>query len=516
MLCLAIFIPIIQSTLTYTTVTLPHITHYWKTTEEFDKVDDYWNHGPVYIPGFQYVFTPSSKASDIFPSWMRSTTRSTEDIKHVITESVTPFNTTTSTTITNTTTTATTATTILVESLESPKTESEPTDKTATIDETLLTVKMDKTTASESIASTITTEHISTTQLSESDEDETKVPFSVFLRKLFRRLSLKSLSELPALVEPFVTYVKALADDQLKYLGDVIIPFVKKAARNIIRMTSTPDVLHARVYQIYNALSIRDLALDTDLLDLLNTLDDTFDETEKGFMQSTLHDVKLFPKSSKTGREIALDLLDNVILAAIRRINGTSKGETLYLMVIDIIENRKARYGRRSLKKISGHQRDYYEKANSDTYYRRHRKKIPVNNRCENKTRTEANTIRSQAIYQTVRNNLEDKHKFRDKVVRSASETKEDELGDLFRENQDNIDETVLSPLRHSQRRMKHQKHLRNHRYRHKHTTKRHRYKHGHIHKYPQGKRKYESLKHKYERLKDILAAQEVNFEYNL
>ncbi|XP_063630792.1 uncharacterized protein LOC134802130 [Cydia splendana] len=510
MLYLAIFILLIQSTFVnvVTTVTLPHITHYWKTTEYFDKVDDYWNHGPVYIPGFQYVFTQTTKASDIFPSWMRSTTHNTGAIKHVIPESITPFNTTT----TNTTTTTTTATTILV---ESPKTESEPTDKSETIDETLQTVEMVNTTANEPIASTITTQYIPPTfQLSESDEDETTVPFSVFLRKLFRRLSVKSLPELPALVEPFVTYVKELADGELKYLGDVIIPFVKKAARNIIKMTTTPDVLHARVYQIYNELSIRDVALDTDLLGLLNILDDTFDETEKEVMQSTLHHVKRFPNSNKTNQEIAHDLLDNVILAAIRRINGTSKGVTLYLMVTDIIENRKDRYDRRSLKKISEHLKDY-EKANSDTFYRiRHRKKMPVNNRRVKKTRTEANIIKSQAIYQTVRNNLEDIHKFGDKVVISSPETKEDELGDLFRENQDNIDETLVSPLRHSQKRMKHQKHLRNHRHRHKHKTKRHRHKQGHKHKHSQGKRKYENLKRKYERLKDILAAQEVN--YNL
>ncbi|XP_063544901.1 uncharacterized protein LOC134753069 [Cydia strobilella] len=61
----------------------------------------------------------------------------------------------------------------------------------------------------------------------------------------------------------------------------------------------------ARVYQVYTALANRSTALDADVLGLLNVLDDTFDEAEEEIMQSTLHHVKRFPNSNKTGQEIA-------------------------------------------------------------------------------------------------------------------------------------------------------------------------------------------------------------------
>ncbi|XP_061727446.1 uncharacterized protein LOC133532692 [Cydia pomonella] len=74
-------------------------------------------------------------------------------------------------------------------------------------------------------------------------------------------------------------------------------------------------------------------------------------------------------------------------------------------------------------------------------------------------------------------------------------------------ESQENIDQTVLSPLRQSEGGKKHQKHLRNHHHRHRH-------KHGHKHSHYR-KRKYENLKRKYLRLKEILAAQKVNYSHS-
>ncbi|XP_061727654.1 uncharacterized protein LOC133532819 [Cydia pomonella] len=441
MLCVAIII--LQSTLTYTSVTLPYVTYFWQTTEDIDKVDDYWNHGPIYIPGLQDVFTLTTKAPDIFPPWLtRGTTQSTQAPKYVTPQRVTPFSTTTT-------------------PVESTKTENLTTDKSKTIEDT-----KDKTTAkTEPIATTntITTQHITPTiQQSESGEDGATDPFSVFLKKLFRSLSVKSLPELPALVEPFVTYLEELANNELNYLGDVIIPFVKMVARNIRNMISTtPDVLHAKVYQVYNALATRN-TLDPDVLGLLYVLDDTFVEAEEEFMQSSLRDVKLFPNSNKTGKEIAHDLVDNIILAAIKRISGTSKGETLSLMVTDIIEKRKSN-ARRHLETLSEHV-TANDKASSDkddtinrpihrlnisssisSYHGTQRKKKSVNNWYNKKTQTDASIMYAQALYQTVRNNLKDIRNLMDKVIISSSETNEYELS-VDSESEDNVRSTPLTP----------------------------------------------------------------------
>ncbi|XP_063392187.1 uncharacterized protein LOC134677656 [Cydia fagiglandana] len=279
MLCLSIFI-LLQSSLTYSSVTKTHVTYYWKTTEEIDKVYDYWNHGPIHIPGLQDIFTVTTENLDKFPPWL---TKSTKTQGYATPASANPITTTTTTTTT-------------VESSD----ESEIIEETTT----------DKTTAkTKPIATTITI----TTQrkppkikIIESEEDGTTEPFSVFLRKLFRNLSVKSLPELPALVEPFLTYLEELANDQLKFYipGDVIIPFIKKFAQDTRKIItpSAPEALHAKVYQVYTALANRSTALNANVL---NTLDDTFDEAEEEFMQNTLHDVKLFPDSNKTGQEIA-------------------------------------------------------------------------------------------------------------------------------------------------------------------------------------------------------------------
>ncbi|XP_048003128.1 uncharacterized protein LOC125239550 isoform X1 [Leguminivora glycinivorella] len=422
MLCLAIFL--LQSTLTHTQTTKRYVTYFWKTTGEFDKVEDYWNHGPIYIPGLQKVFTGSTTPVDVFPPWLKRSTVTTtaggtkQDVSIITTPPFTTY------TIGYTT--------------------ENPPDLVTTTAKVAPTTKY-----------TIITTTPLTTKPVESEEEEGTYPFSAFLRKLFLTLSLKRLTELPPMINHFIIHLRTILDDLQPHLDKVVVEFVKDFIRSI-RDSTGSEGMRAKCYEYYQKLSNRD-TLEPDIDGFLGLLDDIFDVSEEEFMQDILRDIKKFPNSVRPAQNISYDILDNLVVVPINRIAGTPKGKALLLMMIDIVQKRKSgtipSFRRRG---------DYYKNSNSDmddtfrptktrdnynTYanseidgiYRRGvSPKININ-RLETKKkhvhklhkkggRTDNIKKFTQTIYESILNNMKDIREFMDKVVVSSSETNEYEL----------------------------------------------------------------------------------------
>ncbi|XP_061727362.1 uncharacterized protein LOC133532624 [Cydia pomonella] len=409
-----------------------YIETYWKTTYVTDHVPDYWNHGPIYVPG-----SPFGTKPDIFPAWLpkkeTSSTTETKPIEDTTETQVSVGETTpvTDMTIINTppiqettspetdmttivtpptreTTSPETDMTIITRPTEirypetdmtiiTPRTEetrspetyftiikTPSTQETTSPETDIVRTKMSKETAIDittthgkepdsTLLESPTTARQSTValetfydennkieQTTESETPTTTIPsstrayleviepviraieresttdpFSVFLRKMLIILSTKKNEDLPLLINEFREYVSMLlTGGQLDTLGVKANSYI--ATRLLILEKYPMQALHDLFDELQKKLADRKRTLPKEVNDILDYMDDTYDEAEEEAMQAVLRETYLYP-NSKNNHKIAQGFVDYVFLKPLLRVAGTSRGNVLFEMITDAL-----------------------------------------------------------------------------------------------------------------------------------------------------------------------------------
>ncbi|XP_063630903.1 uncharacterized protein LOC134802246 [Cydia splendana] len=327
------------------------IESYWKTTYVTDDVPDYWDHGPIYLPRLPFVKTP-----DIFPAWLPK--------KETITTETKPMEDDTETQVAETTSPETDITIITTPPTQEEYTtipEETAIDITTAPGKELDSTRIETTTAQSTVALETTfydenkkieqtTESTPTTTNSSSeraylkeiepviralDRESTTDPFSVFLRQFLTILTTKRNEDLPLLINHFREYVSMLlTGGQLEPLGAETNTYI--ATRLLILEKYPMQALHDFFDVLQKKLAQRTMKLSKEVNDILDYMDDTYNEAEEEAMQAVLRETYSYP-NTKNYNKIAQGFVDYVFLKPLIRVAGTSRGNVLFKMINDAI-----------------------------------------------------------------------------------------------------------------------------------------------------------------------------------
>ncbi|XP_063392220.1 protein PFC0760c-like [Cydia fagiglandana] len=125
-----------------------------------------------------------------------------------------------------------------------------------------------------------------------------------------------------------------LTGGQLEPLGTETNTYI--ATRLLILEKYPMQALHDFFDVLQRKLAQRTTKLSKEVNDILDYMDDTYDEAEEDAMQAVLHETNLYP-NTKNYNKIAQGFVDYVFLKPLIRLAGTSRGNVLFKMINDAV-----------------------------------------------------------------------------------------------------------------------------------------------------------------------------------
>ncbi|XP_063544902.1 uncharacterized protein LOC134753070 [Cydia strobilella] len=152
---------------------------------------------------------------------------------------------------------------------------------------------------------------------------------------MFIILTTKRNEDLPLLINQFREYVSTLlTSGQLEPLGMQANSYI--ATRLLILEKYPMQALRHFFDVLQKKLAQRNKKLSKEVNDILDYMDDTYDEAEEEAMQAVLREAYLYP-DTKNYNKIAQGFVDYVFLKPLMRVTGTSRGNVLFKMIKDAL-----------------------------------------------------------------------------------------------------------------------------------------------------------------------------------